>query len=200
VVTGQLTNEEIAARSSIGFFLFTPVGCNERLLEECGFLVREVRDVTEAVASVSGKWRDAREERRAALAELEGEAAFRELQRFLDAVHTLAGERRLSRYMYLATVSAGAKLTPPMAAVPRQHPRDAQPWRPPVTQFFRRTAASLPFRSAAIAAFPAAACAQDGSRARLPPELVACAPVRVPGIPSSRATAISTVARRVSKA
>jgi SAM-dependent methyltransferase len=110
VVTGQLTNEEIAARSSIGFFLFTPIGCNERLLEECGFLLREVRDATEAVASVSGKWRDAREERRAALAELEGEAAFGGLQRFLDAVHTLAGERRLSRFMYLATKpSAGAK-------------------------------------------------------------------------------------------
>lgn len=103
VVTGQLTNAEIAARSSIGFFLFTPVGDNERLLGESGFLVREVRDVTEAVASVSGKWRDAREERRAALAELEGEAAFEGVQRFLDAVHTLANERRLSRYMYLAT-------------------------------------------------------------------------------------------------
>jgi len=103
VVTGQLTNEEIRARSSIGFFLFTPVGCNERLLAESGFLVREVRDVTEAVATVSSKWRGAREERRAALVELEGEQAFAGLQRFLDAVHTLASERRLSRTMYLAS-------------------------------------------------------------------------------------------------
>lgn len=103
VVTGQLTNAEIAARSSIGFFLFTPVGDNERLLGESGFLVREVRDVTDAVASVSGKWREAREERRAALVALEGEVAFEGVQRFLDAVHTLASERRLSRYMYLAT-------------------------------------------------------------------------------------------------
>jgi hypothetical protein len=35
--------------------------------------------------------------------ELEGEAAFEGLQQFLDAVHALARDRRLSRYMYLAS-------------------------------------------------------------------------------------------------
>lgn len=103
VVTGQLTNEEIRVRASIGFFLFTPVGCNERLLAESGFLEREVRDVTAAVASISKRWHDAREEQRAALLTLEGAAGFNGLQRFLEAVHTLAGERRLSRFRYLAT-------------------------------------------------------------------------------------------------
>jgi SAM-dependent methyltransferase len=103
VVTGQLTNEEIRVRSSIGFFLFTPVGHNERLLTDSGFVVHEVRDVTGAVASVSRKWRDAREKRRDALVDLEGQESFESLQRFLDAVHTLASERRLSRYMYLAS-------------------------------------------------------------------------------------------------
>lgn len=102
VVTGQLSNEEIRTRSSIGFFLFTPVGCNERLLEESGFVVREVRNVTDAVVSISGKWRAARQARRDALVALEGAEAFEGLQRFLDAVHVLARERRLSRFMYLA--------------------------------------------------------------------------------------------------
>jgi SAM-dependent methyltransferase len=102
VVTGQLTNEEIRIRSSIGFYLFVPPGDNERLLAQSGFVLREVRDVTEAVASVAKRWRDARDERRAALSRLEGEAGFDGLQRFLDAVHTLANERRLSRFMYLA--------------------------------------------------------------------------------------------------
>lgn len=102
VVTGQLTNEEIRARSAIGFFLFTPLGCNERLLAESGFVVRDVRDLTGAVASVSRRWRDARDKRREALVRLEGEQGFEGLQRFLDAVYTLAGERRLSRIMYLA--------------------------------------------------------------------------------------------------
>ena len=103
VVTGQLSNEEIRARSAIGFFLFTPPGCNERLLRESGFEILAVRDLTEAVVSVSGRWRDARARRRSALARLEGEQGFDGLQRFLDAVHTLASERRLSRLMYLAS-------------------------------------------------------------------------------------------------
>lgn len=103
VITGPVTNEELRVRSSIGFFLFTPVGLNEKLLAQSGFAVREVRDVTDAVASVSRKWRDARARRREALVRLEGEAGFDDLQRFLDAVHTLSSERRLSRFMYLAS-------------------------------------------------------------------------------------------------
>ena len=103
VVTGQLTNEEMRVRSSIGFFLFTPLGHNERLLAEAGFVVREVQDVTEATASISQKWRDARARRREALVRVEGDEDFEKLQRFLATVHTLAGERRLSRYMYLAS-------------------------------------------------------------------------------------------------
>lgn len=103
VVTGQLTNEEIRARSSIGFFLFTPTGCNERLLAESGFVVREVRDVTAAVATVAARWHAAREDLRPALEQLEGREAFAGVQRFLASVRSLAAERRLSRFMYLAT-------------------------------------------------------------------------------------------------
>jgi SAM-dependent methyltransferase len=112
VITGQLTNEEVRERSSIGFFMFTPVGCNERLLAQSGFVVREVRDVTCAVTSVSGRWREARSERRDALVKLEGEEGFLGLQRFLDAVHTLASERRLSRYMYLASKPSAKEAAP----------------------------------------------------------------------------------------
>ena len=103
VVTGPVTNEELRARSSIGFYLFLPAGCNERLLAESGFAVGEVRDVTEATASISARWRDAREELRSALVSLEGAEVFDGVQRFLAAVRLLASERRLSRFMYLAT-------------------------------------------------------------------------------------------------
>ncbi len=103
VVTGQLSNQEIRDRSSIGFFVFTPTEYNEPLLADTGFIVREVRDVTDNVASISKKWRDARGERRAELISLEGEQGFEGLQRFLTAVHTLSSERRLSRFMYLAS-------------------------------------------------------------------------------------------------
>jgi hypothetical protein len=46
------------------------------------------------------------------LASMEGEETFEGLQRFLQAVHTLARERRLSRYLYLASkpVSSGEPL------------------------------------------------------------------------------------------
>src|SRR5215470_10381212 len=59
VVTGPVTNEEIRVRSSIGFYLFLPAGCNERLLEQTGFVVEQMRDVTDAEAQVSARWRDA---------------------------------------------------------------------------------------------------------------------------------------------
>ncbi len=102
VVTGQLSNEEIRVRSSIGFFLFTPLGHNDHLLKKAGFTVLQVRDVTDAVASVSRRWQDARAKRRERLTAIEGNEGFEGLQRFLSAVYVLASERRLSRYMYLA--------------------------------------------------------------------------------------------------
>ena len=102
VVTGPVTSEEIRLRSSIGFYLFLPAGCNERLLTAAGFVVEEVRDVTDAEADVSARWKDARARRRDALAAIEGEDGFEGLQRFLDAVCTLSRERRLSRFAFLA--------------------------------------------------------------------------------------------------
>ena len=77
-------------------------GHNERLLEQTGFTVRGVEDVTDAVVSVSRRWRDARACGREQLVALEGKEPFEGVQRFLAAVHVLASERRLSRYMYLA--------------------------------------------------------------------------------------------------
>ena len=87
---------------SIGFCLFVPAGGNERLLERAGFIVEQPRDVTDAEATVSARWRDARARRREALAAVEGQEAFDAIQRFLDAVCTLSRERRLSRFAYLA--------------------------------------------------------------------------------------------------
>ena len=102
VVTGQLTGDEMRDRSSIGYFLFTPPGHNERLLAECGFKVLETRDVTEATATISLRWHDARAKRRDALVAVEREESFEGIQRFLNVVHKLSSERRLSRFMYLA--------------------------------------------------------------------------------------------------
>lgn len=102
VVTGVLTNEEIAVRSSLGFFLFMPPGENERLLKEAGFQEIQSRDVTDNIASVSIKWHDAREKRKDNLLRFEEENNFNGIQSFLKMVHLLTSERRLSRIMFAA--------------------------------------------------------------------------------------------------
>lgn len=98
VVSGCLSNAEIEARSSIGFFLFTPKGWNEALIRSAGFRLVLTADVTASVSRTSQRWHQARAERQEALCALEGEAKFEELQRFLATVHTLADEGRLSRF------------------------------------------------------------------------------------------------------
>jgi SAM-dependent methyltransferase len=106
VVTGALSNEEIATRSSIGFYLFVPPGENERLIAEAGFALLATEDVTEAAAVIAAKWFAAREHHRAALVPQEGESNFAGLQRFLESVRIVSVERRLSRYAYLAQAPA----------------------------------------------------------------------------------------------
>jgi SAM-dependent methyltransferase len=102
VVTGVVSHEELATRSSIGFYLFVPPGANEAMLREAGFTVHAVRDVTDNAAAVASRWHDARARHREALVAREGEPNFEGLQRFLRCVHTLSVERRLSRFAYLA--------------------------------------------------------------------------------------------------
>ena len=103
VITGVMSNEELATRSSIGFYVFIPPAENERLLREAGFEVLGVDDVTENAATVARRWHDARERQREGLVAREGQANFDGLQRFLSCVHTVSAERRLSRFAYLAS-------------------------------------------------------------------------------------------------
>ena len=102
IVSGLVSSEELATRSSIGFYLFLPPGENERLIAEAGFNLLAADDVTGEAATMAARWHDAREKRRAALIEREGPDNFAGLQRFLDCVRRLSEERRVSRYAYLA--------------------------------------------------------------------------------------------------
>jgi len=101
VVTKLVSKDELAARSSIGFFTFSAPGVNERLLAQAGFSVARSVDLTEAIVRTSRRWRDARQARCAELVGLEGNATFEGLQHFLGAVHTLAAEGRLSRVAFV---------------------------------------------------------------------------------------------------
>ena len=100
VVTGLVTNDELALRSSIGYFVFAPPGVNERLIEQADFSLLNAEDVTENAAMVSKRWLDARSEDREALIQLEGEERYEGLQRFFEMVHRLTSERRVSRFAY----------------------------------------------------------------------------------------------------
>jgi len=102
VITGPVSNEELAARSSVGYFLFTTPGMNERWIEEAGLDLVKREDVTANAAAVSGRWLEAREQDRFALEQIEGKQRYSGLQHFFATVQRLTSERRLSRMLYLA--------------------------------------------------------------------------------------------------
>jgi SAM-dependent methyltransferase len=102
VITGLVSHEEIATRSSIGRYFYLPPGENERLIEAAGFVSLRREDLTANAAAVSKRWRDARARRRNDLLKIEGRKNFEGLQKFLACVHLLSQEQRVSRFMYVA--------------------------------------------------------------------------------------------------
>jgi ubiquinone/menaquinone biosynthesis C-methylase UbiE len=110
-ITGPLTNAEIAIRSSAGFYLFVPPGYDERMLAAAGLRLLAQEDVTGNMATIAERRRAARastqesqrrESRRAALREIEGDAAYEGQQQFLTIAARIAQEGRLSRFVLVA--------------------------------------------------------------------------------------------------
>ncbi|HEY7357123.1 MAG TPA: class I SAM-dependent methyltransferase, partial [Ktedonobacterales bacterium] len=102
VVTGLVSNGELATRSSNGYFLFTPPGEDERLLDAAGFALLRRENSTADVSLLAQRRFDARAAHREALLALEGQDAYEGMQRFLTVAALLAGEGRLSRMVFLA--------------------------------------------------------------------------------------------------
>lgn len=102
LITGAVTNDELALRSLVGVFLFVPPGVNEKFIVDAGFKLVRQEDVSDNAAHVSKRWHDARERHKNALLQMEGEERFEGLQKFLAAVHSLTSERQLSRIVYVA--------------------------------------------------------------------------------------------------
>jgi SAM-dependent methyltransferase len=102
VITGPVSNEELAARSNIGFFLFVPLEVTRDLISQAGFKLIRCEDVTGNIELTSGRWHASRQSHREELIKIEGEERFEGLQKFLSAVHKLTSERRLSRFVFLA--------------------------------------------------------------------------------------------------
>ena len=102
VITGPVSNEELAARSNIGFFLFVPLETTKKFIGEAGFKLIRCEDVTGNIELTSGRWHASRQKHRDDLIKIEGEERFDGLQKFLSTVHKLTSERRLSRFVFLA--------------------------------------------------------------------------------------------------
>jgi SAM-dependent methyltransferase len=106
VVTGLVSNQELALRSSTGYFEFCPAGVNERLIQEAGFELERTEDITANEVEVSIHWHKARARLAHELTQLEGRETFDGLQQFLATVHRLTSERRLSRFGYFGRAPA----------------------------------------------------------------------------------------------
>ena len=100
VIGGLISYEELENRCPDGLYFFSPPGINEQLIQESGLKLLEARDTTANCALLSKRWHDAREKRKDALIDCEGEENFLGVQRFLAGVHRLTSERRLLRFLY----------------------------------------------------------------------------------------------------
>jgi SAM-dependent methyltransferase len=108
IIGGTISHQEIATRSSIGYYIFSPPGENERIVKEQGFHLLSVTDTSEIAASIAKRWRDAREKRTDDLIAIEGKTDFEGLQQFLSTVYVLTSEGRLRRYVYVAQKPGGS--------------------------------------------------------------------------------------------
>ena len=105
VVTGPVTNAEIAVRSYSGFYLFVPCGYDERIIAECGLRLVACEDRTSNMAEIAQRRKNARESRSAELQRIEVDAVYENQQALLSVAAQLASEGRLSRFVYVAEKS-----------------------------------------------------------------------------------------------
>jgi cyclopropane fatty-acyl-phospholipid synthase-like methyltransferase len=105
VITGPVSNEELAARSNIGFFIFIPLEITQKFIREAGFTLIRCEDVTANIELTSGRWHASREKHREDLIQIEGQERFEGLQTFFSTVYKLTSERRLSRFVFVAEKS-----------------------------------------------------------------------------------------------
>jgi ubiquinone/menaquinone biosynthesis C-methylase UbiE len=101
-VTGPLTKSEIAIRSSIGFFLFVPLGYDEQVILQSGLRLVLKEDVTANMARLAAARRAARAKRSEALRKIEGDPTYEGQQEFFKVAAQIASEGRLSRFVYIA--------------------------------------------------------------------------------------------------
>lgn len=102
VVTGVISDVEIARRSAHGPTSFCPPGFNERALADAGFRLLETEDRTASMVQNAAGRRAARLSHQLELERLEGREAFERQRQYLETVIDISRRGAVSRFMYLA--------------------------------------------------------------------------------------------------
>ena len=102
VITGPLSNAEMAMRAPRAPVSLVPSGYNERLLGETGFALLRSDDMTADLVEIARRHCEARAAHADALRTDEGDTIFEEQNRFRAVSEQLARERRLSHFVFLA--------------------------------------------------------------------------------------------------
>ncbi len=106
VLTGPISNVEVAERTPFGHFVFAPEGYNERLFDQARLhLVRRV-DLTSTFVGIAERHCAVRAANEQALRSVEGNEEFERQSRYRAIGAVLARERRVSHFVYLAHKSS----------------------------------------------------------------------------------------------
>jgi ubiquinone/menaquinone biosynthesis C-methylase UbiE len=103
VLTGVATLDELTLRASqIRNFSYSAPGENERFLKDAGLTLLHTEDSTASMEQQASAWVSSRSRHRAELEKIEGKEDYDVQQRFFEATHRLAVDRRQSRFTYIA--------------------------------------------------------------------------------------------------
>jgi cyclopropane fatty-acyl-phospholipid synthase-like methyltransferase len=112
IVTGLISNEEIAQRSPAHSFVISVPGLSERLLTDAGFNLLLREDLTNTLADLAKRHCAARERHCAELRALEGQSVFDSHTQYRVVAERLARERRLSHVLFVAQKAGAAQKLP----------------------------------------------------------------------------------------
>ncbi|GLS20582.1 type 11 methyltransferase [Labrys miyagiensis] len=102
VLTGAVSKHEIDIRASQSDFVLVPPGLNEAAILQAGFRLHKCQDTTLSTANTARRLHLAREQRSEGLKAEEGVEWYGQRQSFLKVTADLAGQTRLSRFIYIA--------------------------------------------------------------------------------------------------
>ena len=102
LITGPISNEEVAARTPSGYFEFAIPGSDEHFLGQAGFKLTLTADLTPSLTALALRHCKARERHALELRALEGDAMFEVQNHYRAVMERLVRERRLSHFAYVA--------------------------------------------------------------------------------------------------